>query len=150
MSNLQRIGRDAAAPIQICLASTTLTAMLARRGQLEVVVMPPAAWPAREIELQALATLAALAQISTPSAAHFLKSAMARDGGLGHVWVGAARPGMFAAYAARSAREIELQALALLAALAQNPHTTDSGTGKPALLGGPVQVGVGVSILPGG
>ena len=28
----------------------------------------------REIELQALATLAALAQISTPSAAHFLKS----------------------------------------------------------------------------
>jgi hypothetical protein len=29
---------------------------------------------AREIELQALATLAALAQISTPSAAHFLKS----------------------------------------------------------------------------
>ena|SRR5438034_3632145 len=74
MSNLQRIGRDAAAPIQICLASTTLTAMLARRGQLEVVVMPPAAWPAREIELQALATLAALAQISTPSAAHFLKS----------------------------------------------------------------------------
>ncbi len=73
MSNLQRIGRDAAAPIQICLASTTLTAMLARRGQLEVVVMPPAAWSAREIE-QALATLAALAQISTPSAAHFLKS----------------------------------------------------------------------------
>jgi hypothetical protein len=62
MSNLQRIGRDAAAPIQICLASTTLTAMLARRGQLEVVVMPPAAWSAREIE-QALATLAALAQI---------------------------------------------------------------------------------------
>ncbi len=73
MSNLQRIGRDAAAPIQICLASTTLTAMLARRGQLEVVVMPPAAWSAREIE-QAQATLAALAQISTPSAAHFLKS----------------------------------------------------------------------------
>jgi hypothetical protein len=34
----------------------------------------PAAWSAREIELQALATLAALAQISTPSAAHFLKS----------------------------------------------------------------------------
>jgi len=33
-----------------------------------------AAWFAREIELQALATLAALAQISTPSAAHFLKS----------------------------------------------------------------------------
>src|SRR6266566_5537514 len=94
------------------LASTTLTAMLARRGQLEVVVMPPAAWSAREIE-QALATLAALAQISTPSAAHFLKSAMARDG--------TARPGMFAAYAARSAREIELQ---LLAALAQNLHTT--------------------------
>jgi hypothetical protein len=31
-------------------------------------------WSAREIELQALATLAALAQISTPSAAHFLKS----------------------------------------------------------------------------
>ena len=30
----------------------------------------PAAWSAREIELQALATLAAL----TPSAAHFLKS----------------------------------------------------------------------------
>jgi hypothetical protein len=29
---------------------------------------------AREIELQALATLATLAQISTPSAAHFLKS----------------------------------------------------------------------------
>src|SRR5437667_10265412 len=66
------------------LASTTLTAMLARRGQLEVVVMPPAAWSAREIE-QALATLAALAQISRPSAAHFLKSAMARDGGLVHV-----------------------------------------------------------------
>ena len=74
MSNLQRIGRDAAAPIRICLASTTLTAMLARRGQLEVVVMPPAAWSAREIELQALASPAALAQISTPSAAHFLKS----------------------------------------------------------------------------
>jgi len=91
--------------------------MLARRGQLEVVVMPPAAWSAREIE-QALATLAALAQISTPSAAYFLKSAMARDGGLGHVRVGAARPGMFAAYAAWSAREIELQALATLAALA--------------------------------
>jgi hypothetical protein len=34
----------------------------------------PAAWSAREIESQALATLAALAQISTPSAAHFLKS----------------------------------------------------------------------------
>src|SRR5215470_15699164 len=34
----------------------------------------PAAWSAREIELQALATLAALAQICTPSAAHFLKS----------------------------------------------------------------------------
>ena len=33
-----------------------------------------AAWSAREIELQVLATLAALAQISTPSAAHFLKS----------------------------------------------------------------------------
>jgi hypothetical protein len=33
-----------------------------------------AAWSAREIELQALATLAARAQISTPSAAHFLKS----------------------------------------------------------------------------
>jgi hypothetical protein len=33
-----------------------------------------AAWSAREIELQALVTLAALAQISTPSAAHFLKS----------------------------------------------------------------------------
>ncbi len=73
------------------LASTTLTAMLARRVQLEVVVMPPAAWSAREIE-QALATLAALAQISTPSAAHFLKSAMARDGGLGHVRAGVARP----------------------------------------------------------
>jgi hypothetical protein len=34
----------------------------------------PAAWSAREIESQVLATLAALAQISTPSAAHFLKS----------------------------------------------------------------------------
>jgi hypothetical protein len=34
----------------------------------------PAAWSASEIELQALATLAALAQISTLSAAHFLKS----------------------------------------------------------------------------
>jgi hypothetical protein len=33
-----------------------------------------AAWSALEIELQALATLATLAQISTPSAAHFLKS----------------------------------------------------------------------------
>jgi hypothetical protein len=33
----------------------------------------PAAWSAREIE-QALATLAALAQICAPSAAHFLKS----------------------------------------------------------------------------
>jgi hypothetical protein len=44
---------------------------------------------------------------------------MARDGGLGHVRVGAAGPGMFAAYAAWSAREIELQALATLAALAQ-------------------------------
>src|SRR5262245_30500182 len=31
---------------------------------------------------------------------------------------------MFAAYAARSAREIELQALVLLAALAQNLHAT--------------------------
>jgi hypothetical protein len=44
---------------------------------------------------------------------------MAGDGGLGHVRVGAAGPGMFAAYAAWSAREIELQALATLAALAQ-------------------------------
>ena len=46
---------------------------------------------------------------------------MARDGGLGHVpGAGrAARPGMFAAYAAWSAREIELQALATLATLAQ-------------------------------
>ena len=34
----------------------------------------PAAWSPGEIELQALATLATLAQISTPSAAHFLKS----------------------------------------------------------------------------
>jgi hypothetical protein len=34
----------------------------------------PAAWSAREMELQALAALAALAQFSTPSAAHFLKS----------------------------------------------------------------------------
>jgi hypothetical protein len=34
----------------------------------------PAAWSAREIESQALATLAALAQFSKPSAAHFLKS----------------------------------------------------------------------------
>ena len=33
-----------------------------------------AAWSAREIELGALATLATLAQISTPSAAHFIKS----------------------------------------------------------------------------
>ena len=33
-----------------------------------------AAWSAREIELQALATLAALAQISTPSAAQLVKS----------------------------------------------------------------------------
>ena len=34
-----------------------------------------AAWSAREIDVQALATLATLAQkISTPSAAHFLKS----------------------------------------------------------------------------
>jgi hypothetical protein len=32
------------------------------------------AWSAREIELQALATLAALAQIFAPPAAHFLKS----------------------------------------------------------------------------
>src|SRR6266480_2426698 len=38
------------------------------------VARPGAAWSAREIESQALATLAALAQISTPSAAHFLKS----------------------------------------------------------------------------
>ena len=38
------------------------------------VARPGAAWSAREIELQVLATLAALAQISTPSAAHFLKS----------------------------------------------------------------------------
>jgi hypothetical protein len=45
---------------------------------------------------------------------------MARDGGLGHVRAGvAARPGMFAAYAAWSALEIELQALATLATLAQ-------------------------------
>src|SRR6266700_3559252 len=35
----------------------------------------------------------------------------------------AARPGMFAAYAAWSAREIELQALATLIALAQILHT---------------------------
>jgi hypothetical protein len=33
-----------------------------------------AAWSALEIELQALVTFATLAQISTPSAAHFLKS----------------------------------------------------------------------------
>ena len=33
-----------------------------------------AAWSAREIESQALATLAALAQISTPSAAHSLET----------------------------------------------------------------------------
>ena len=32
----------------------------------------PAAWSARRIESQALATLAALAQISTPSTAHLL------------------------------------------------------------------------------
>jgi len=38
------------------------------------VARPGAAWSAREIELQALATLATLAQISIPSAAHFLKS----------------------------------------------------------------------------
>ena len=38
------------------------------------VARPGAAWSAREIESQALATLAALAQISTPSAAHFIKS----------------------------------------------------------------------------
>src|SRR5207302_6130884 len=38
------------------------------------VARPDAAWSAREIESQVLATLAALAQISTPSAAHFLKS----------------------------------------------------------------------------
>ena len=38
---------------------------------LSRVARPGAAWSAREIESQALATLAALAQISTPSAAHF-------------------------------------------------------------------------------
>jgi hypothetical protein len=42
----------------------------ARRGMFAAY----AAWSALEIELQALATLATLAQISTPSAAHFLKS----------------------------------------------------------------------------
>src|SRR4051812_6337424 len=48
-----------------------------------------------------------------------LSLSMARDGGLGHVRAGVARPGIFAAYAAWSAREIELQALATLAALAR-------------------------------
>ena len=50
---------------------------MARDGglsKLGVGSRSPAAWSARETELQALATLAALAQISTPSAAHFLKS----------------------------------------------------------------------------
>ena len=50
---------------------------MARDGglsKLGVGSRSPTAWSAREIELQALATLAALAQISTPSAAHFLKS----------------------------------------------------------------------------
>jgi hypothetical protein len=51
---------------------------MARDGSLGhvrgAVARPSAAWSAREIELQVLATLAALAQISTPSAAHFLKS----------------------------------------------------------------------------
>jgi hypothetical protein len=83
----------------------------------------PAAWSAREIELQALATLAALAQISTPSAAHFLKSHQLlvqkfaadrnRQKRLRLQSVRARSP------AAWSAREIELQALATLAALAQ-------------------------------
>src|SRR6516165_7169729 len=118
---------------------------MARDGglsRLGVGSRSPAAWSAREIELQALATLAALAQISTPSAAHFLKShqllvqkfaadrnwqnphsrsslkrsslkAMARDGGLSKLGVGSRSP------AAWSSREIELQALASLAALAQ-------------------------------
>src|SRR5262249_1049623 len=40
---------------------------------VEAVVTQCAAWSAREIELQALATLHAR-QIPTPSAAHFLKS----------------------------------------------------------------------------
>ena len=50
---------------------------------------------------------------------------MARDGGPWACRGGgrAARPGMFAAYAAWSAREIELQVLATLAALAQDLHT---------------------------
>jgi hypothetical protein len=52
----------------------------------------PTAWSAREIELQALATLAAL----TPSAAHFLKSHQL----------------LVQKFAADAAREIELQALA--------------------------------------
>src|SRR5262249_9228046 len=47
---------------------------------------------------------------------------MARDGGLGHVRVGAARPGMFAAYAAWSAREIELHALLCLQRSPRSPH----------------------------
>jgi hypothetical protein len=50
---------------------------MARDGglsKLGVGSRSPPAWSAREIELQALATLAALAQISTPSAALFLKS----------------------------------------------------------------------------
>ena len=51
---------------------------MARDGglsKLGVGSRSPAAWSARQIELQALATLAALAQmISIPSAAHFLKS----------------------------------------------------------------------------
>src|SRR2546429_5808081 len=101
-----------------------------------------AARSAREIELQALALLAALAQnlhtticrsfterssalrakfcggsrsATRPSIAPECGSpSMARDGGLGHVPVGAARPGLFAPYAAWAAREIELQALATL------------------------------------
>jgi hypothetical protein len=54
-----------------------LDPIVARGGGLSmwgVGSRSPAAWSAREIELQALATLAALAQIATPSAAHFLKS----------------------------------------------------------------------------
>ena len=63
------------------------------------------------------------AKNDTRSIAHIVdKPRLPFDGGLGHVpGAGrAARPGMFAAYAAWSAREIESQAVATLAALAQN------------------------------
>ena len=71
-----------------------------------------AAWSAREIELQALATLATLAQISTPSAAHFLKS---------HQLFSAKVCG-----GSRSAKRPRLRETGLVAAASQRPRGVSS------------------------